>query len=149
MPARKNHLSLELPTVMNSLLSSIEEDESWVLQEENFLSKVRMLRKDLVDKSCRMNFYRFQNDFVSVGAFSCFRDSISLMQSLSCRNSDVLQSLLVSGMSGDNIHDPNWWVHAMRIAWLARVSALVRIFSEERITLVEQALARRQKRKEE
>lgn len=141
MSKTKNNLNFDVASDIDQLLAAIEIGETWPIKTDKFYEGQRHLNELLAQKRSGMNPYKFRDEFILVEAFSGFRDAMALMRALAAKHGDILDSLLAVGMTGKN-EAPYWMVHSMRIAWLARVQVLCRVFSRERIDTVKKALTR-------
>jgi len=131
---------IPLEKTLNSLLESIEQQEKWLVLEREFRRKLKSFHILLSERESRMDTGRMVQDFVSMSAYTGFRDTVELLRALSWHNDNTLRHVLERGMAGRNEDDPAWWLLRMRLAYLARSNALTRVFSEERAQMIERCL---------
>ena len=142
-------LGVSLGETLTGMLDRIEQQERWVIESAGFGRKLKEYHKHLMRRRSPQRMREMVTHFANVGAFVNFREMLELMRALSFCNDAVLRRLLEAGMSGQGMGEGGevWDVIRMRMAWLARANALMRVFGEERARLVELGIRKYRERR--
>lgn len=136
------NLPFPLPRNIESLLEMAEVAEPWVVTADSFLHKQRLLFARLPKTGTSLARDDFIRRFVVVSAFSSFRDSMALLNALGTRNPGLFAEIInQSSASGFPIAPQECWgVIRWRIRYLTAFSVLSRVFAEDRIRMIVNAL---------
>lgn len=129
-----------LPEDVSSVLARVESSESWVKLDSNFGEGQLKLLKMLGAYKSHLPQKIFLEHFVVIATFSKFRDAVTLMQALEVNHASNLQRLLLMGLTRTSPENEFWHTNAMRLRYLTAWNVLSRVFDEERVELIKQAL---------
>ena len=137
---KDNDSPYSLPEDISYILARVENSESWVKQDSNFSLGQQKLLKMLGAYKSHLSQKMFLEHFVVIATFSKFRDAVILMQALEVNHGNNLQRLLLMGLTKTSPENEFWHTNAMRLRYLTAWNVLSRVFDEERVDLIKQAL---------
>lgn len=137
---KERNLPSNLPDDISFILTRVEKSESWVNFDTNFREGQLKLLKMLGAYKSHLPQKVFLEHFVVIATFSKFRDALALMKALEVNHTSNLQRLLLMGLTKTFPENVFWQTSAMRLRYLTAWNVLSRVFDEDRIELIKQAL---------
>lgn len=140
------NLIFPLSPDISAVLEAAEDAEFWAMTSRSFLEKQRMLFARLTKENSSLPRDEFLHRFITVAAFSSFRDSFALLHALGRRQPRMFTSIVgqASGKGFAFVPEEYCNVLRWRIRYATAFSVMSRVFSTERTEMICKALRRAQ-----